>query len=133
MGKMHCGRGGHGNMVFAHICVCCTFLTSTSRVHNRWNEVFLKILKKPSIVQKKNYLIWQPLVFALIKNKNKNIFFLKTPITKNKKFKTKQNVIFQLHQFSVSFDQNFMDWLVELIDVKDIDVAQLIWLWECRK
>ena len=28
-----------------------------SRVHNRWNEVFFKILKKLGVVQKKLYLI----------------------------------------------------------------------------
>ena len=30
-------------------------------------KFFFKILKKPSIAQKKSYLIWKPLVFALIK------------------------------------------------------------------
>ena len=30
------------------------------------------------------------------------------------------------------FSENFMDWLVELIDAKSIGVAQLIWLWGFR-
>ena len=60
-----------------------------------------KILKKSSIVQKKSYLIWKPLVFALINKIEK---------PNNQKQKTKQNVIFQLLQFSIFFDKNFMDW-----------------------
>jgi hypothetical protein len=38
--------------------------------------------------------------------------------------------IFQNHQFSKQFCENFMDWsgLVGFIDAKGIDVAQSIWL-----
>ena len=54
-------------------------------------------------MQKKSYLIWKPLVLSLIKNKT---FFFEKPNNQ----KQKQNVIFQLCQFSIFFDQNFMDW-----------------------
>ena len=40
--------------------------------------------------------------------KKQKYSFWKNPITKSKK--SKQNVIFQLCQFSIFFDENFMDW-----------------------
>ena len=40
-------------------------------MHISSDVVFSKILKKPSIVQKKNYLIWKRLVLPLIKNEKK--------------------------------------------------------------
>ena len=52
-----------------------------SRVHNRWNEVFFKILKKPSIVQNKKLPHMKAFCPCI------DIFFLKNPITKNKKTK----------------------------------------------
>ena len=48
-----------------------------SRVHFSSDKAFYKILKKPSIVQKKSYLIWKPLVLPLIKNKK--LFFFEKP------------------------------------------------------
>ena len=42
-----------------------------------------------------------------IDQKHQKIFFEKP---NNQKQKTKQNVIFQLRQFSIFFDENFMDW-----------------------
>ena len=40
-------------------------------------------------------------------NKTKQNFFFEK--SNNKKQKIKQNVIFQLRQFSISFDENFME------------------------
>ena len=49
-------------------------------------------------------------------------FFLKNPISKNKKQKNKQNVIFQLRQFSIFF-YFLVIGLLELIDLMGINVA----------
>ena len=61
-----------------------------SRVHISSNEVFSKILKKPSIVQK--WMIWKPNWFSLGKNK------IEKPNDQNPKNK---KGIFQLRQFSI--------------------------------
>ena len=58
-----------------------------SRVYISWNKAFFKILKKPSIVQKKNTSYGKPLVFSLIEKMS----------------------IFQLHQFSIAL--YFSDFL----------------------
>ena len=62
-----------------------------SPVHISWNEVFSKILKKPSIVQKR--MIPHMKAFSLFIDKKQNKIF-------EKPNNQKQNVIFQLHQFS---------------------------------
>ena len=54
---------------------CSTYY---SCVHISSNEVFSKILKKPSIVQKKWYLIWKPRLFHWKKNKTEFFFWKKT-------------------------------------------------------
>ena len=46
-----------------------------SQVHNRWNEVFFKIMKKPSIVQKKSYLIWTDFDDAVVFVTNSSLLF----------------------------------------------------------
>ena len=43
---------GYLNQDVAYICQSFMKLCCYSRVHSSWNEVFSKILKKPSIVQK---------------------------------------------------------------------------------
>ena len=65
-----------------------------------------KILKKPSIVQKK--MIPHMKAFGLFKKKKqkKYNFFEK----KNSKWPPIKEVIFQLRQFSIFFCENFMDW-----------------------
>ena len=68
--------------------------TKYSRVHISSDEVFSKILKKPSILQKK--MIPHMKAFGLLK--------------KNSKWPPKKKVIFQLRQFSIFFCENFMDW-----------------------
>ena len=100
-----------------------------SRVHISSDEVFSKILKKSSIVQKKWYLIWKPLVF-LIRWSKFFIFFWK------KKFKM---AAYKKCHFPAPPILNIFLWkfhglvlgLVELIDAKGIDMAQPIWLWGC--
>ncbi len=77
-----------------------------SRVHISSDEVFSKILKKPSIVQKK--MIPHMKAFGLfnkMKQTNKKI-----PEKNNSKWPPKKKVIFQLRQFSIFFCENFMDW-----------------------
>ena len=61
-------------------------LLKESRVHISLDEVFSKILKKPSIPQKKRCMIWKPLVFLIrwflntqkkrIKNTNRYVWNL---------------------------------------------------------
>jgi hypothetical protein len=68
-----------------------------SRVHISSDEVFSKILKKPSIVQKK--MIPHMKAFGLFnKMKQKNTFF-----EKKSKWPPKKKIIFQLLQFSNFF------------------------------
>ena len=55
-------------------------------------------------------------------DKTQKLFFLKNPISKNKKQKNKQNVIFQLRQFSIFF-YFLVIGLLELIDLMGINVA----------
>ena len=45
----------------------------------------------------------------------------------NSKWPPQKNLIFQLRQFSIFFHIVEIVGLVELIDAKGIDVAQLIW------
>ena len=67
-----------------------------SRLHISSDEVFSKILKKPSMVQKKWYLIWKPRLLLL--EKNKKLFFFEK---QNSKWPTKKKArFFQLRQFS---------------------------------
>ena len=46
--------------------------------------------------------------FSLCIDKKQKHFFFEKP--NNQKQKNKQNIIFQLCQFSILFDENFMDW-----------------------
>jgi hypothetical protein len=79
-----------------------------SRVHISSDEVFSKMLKKPSIVQKK--MLPHMKAFGLFKKmKQKEFFFRKK---KNSKWPPKKKVIFQLRQFSIFFCENFMDWFL---------------------
>ena len=75
-----------------------------SRVHISWNEVFSKILKKPSIVQK--WMIPHMKAFSLFIDKKQNKFFFEKPNNK----KQNKMPIFQLRQFLIFFHENFMDW-----------------------
>ena len=82
---------------------------SYSRVHISSDEVFSKILKTPSIVQKKKlYLIWKPRLFSL--EKNKIIFFLK---------KQNQNGRLKKGSFSSSPNSQYflskMSWIGPLV------------------
>ena len=67
--------------IFMLLTKLSTFSTY-SRVHISWNEVFSKILNKPSIVQK--WMIPHMKAFSLFIDKNKKKIS-KNPITKNKK------------------------------------------------
>ena len=100
-----------------------------SHVHISSDEVFSKILKKPSIVQKKWYLIWKPLVF-LIRWSKKKIFFEKKKIKMADSKKGHFPAPPILNIFSWKFHELVLG-LVGLIDVKGIDVAQPIWSWGC--
>ena len=66
--------------------------------------------------------------FSVCIDKNTQIFIWKSQWPK-KKLKTKQNVFFQLHQFSIFLMKISWigSWVIELIDVKGIDVVQPIW------
>ena len=75
-----------------------------SRVHISSDEVFSKIMKKPSIVQKK--LIPHMKAFGLF-NKIKQKKIQKKKIQNGR---LKKKIIFQLRQFSIFFCENFMDW-----------------------
>ena len=76
-----------------------------SRVHISSDEVFSKILRKPSIVQKKMIPHMKAKV-VFIGKKQKQIFFLKNTIQNGR---LKKKLIFQLCQFSIFFYKNFMD------------------------
>ena len=82
------------------------FHTTYSRVHISLDSLFSKILKKPSIVQKKMIPHMKAKVFSLEKNETIFFFFEK----KNSKWPTQKKLIFQLRQFSIFFHENFMDW-----------------------
>ena len=84
-----------------------------------WNKAF-KILKNPSIVQKKA-------TSYLFIDKKQNKFFFQRPNNQNQKTKQLNKMsIFQLRQFSIFFFQKFYG-LVGLIDAKGTHVAQPIW------
>jgi hypothetical protein len=93
-----------------------------SRVHISSDEVFSKILKKPSIVQKK--MLPHMKAFGLFDKM---------------KQKKKINGCVKKGHFPAPPILNIFLWkfyglvlgLVELIDAKGIDVAQPIWLWGC--
>ena len=95
-----------------------------SRVHISSDEVFSKILKKPSIVQKKMIPHMNDKVVFI---GNKQFFFV---LQKNSKWPTKK-APFPAPSILNIFSQKFhglVFWLVELIDAKGIGVAQPIWL-----
>ena len=78
-------------------------LSTYSRVHISSDSLFSKILKKPSILQKKMI----PQMNGLLVFIEMKFFFFE------KKFKmadSKSQIIFQLRQFSIFFHENFMDW-----------------------
>ena len=77
-----------------------------SRVQKSWNEVFFKILKEPSIVQKILIPHIKGLDFSQRWSKKK----FKMADLENSKWPPQKHLIFQLHQFSIFFHENFMDW-----------------------
>ena len=77
-----------------------------SRVHISSDEVFSKILKKPSIVQKKMIPHIKGLQFSMKWSKKK----IQNGRLKNSKWPPQKNLIFQLRQFAIFFHEIFMDW-----------------------
>jgi hypothetical protein len=90
-----------------------------SRVHISSDEVFSKILKKPSIVLKKWHLIWKPLVFLI--RWSKNIFFWKFFFQNGRLKKGHFPALLILNIFLWKFYGMGLG-LVEFIDAKGIDV-----------
>ena len=77
-----------------------------SGVHKSLPPFFSKILKKPSIVQKKMIPHINGLGFSLIWSEKK----FKMADLKNSKWLPQKKLIFQLYQFSIFFHEIFMDW-----------------------
>ena len=77
-----------------------------SRVHITSNSLFSKILKKPSMVQKKNDTSYKRAGFFTEMEQKK----FKMANLENSKWPPQKNLIFQLRQFSIFFHENFMDW-----------------------
>jgi hypothetical protein len=96
-----------------------------SRVHISSDEVFSKILKKPSIVQKK--MIPHMKAFGLFDKMKQFLFFLKKKIQNGRLKKCNFPAPPILNIFLWKFYGSVFG-LVGLIDAKGIDVAQPIWL-----
>ena len=79
---------------------------SYSRVHKSSDSFFSKILEKPSIVQKKMIPHIKWLDFSQRWSKKK----FKMADLENSKWPPQKNLVFQLRQFSIFFNENFMDW-----------------------
>ena len=88
---------------------CLHPLGMYSRVQKSWNEVFFKILKKPSIVQKKMIPHMKGLDFSQGWSKKK----IKMTDLENSKWPPQKNLIFQLRQFSIFFHEILMDWFFQ--------------------
>jgi hypothetical protein len=79
-----------------------------SRVHISSDSLFYRILKKPSMMQKKMIPHMKGLlVFIEIKQKKQK------KSKKNSKWPTQKKLIFQLRQYSIFFHENFMDWSLD--------------------
>ena len=74
--------------------ITITHISRYSGLHISSNEVFCKILKKPSIVEKKMILPHMKAKVIFIGKKQNKIF-----CKKNSKWPTKKKLIFQLRQF----------------------------------
>ena len=83
-----------------------TLCTYYSRVHKRWQSFFSKILKKPSIVQKKMIPHIKGLDFSPIWSKKK----FKMADLENSKWPPQKTLVFQLRQFSIFFHEISMVW-----------------------
>ena len=92
-------------------------------MHISSDEVFSKILKKPSIVQKK--MMPHMKSFCLFNKRSKKTFFFKKKI--KSKWPPKKRSFSSSPILNIFF-HGLVLGLVGLIDAKGIDVAQPIWL-----
>ena len=98
-------------------------------MHISSDILFSKILKKPSIAQKKIISHMNKLLF-FFEMKQKKFFFWK----KNQNGRLKNKTHFPAPPILNIFSWNFYGLvlgLVELIDAKGIEMSQLIWSWGC--